>query len=82
MTSNITVRQWSFCESCKGRGCPQCKQKGTTSMLIPLESLPKGIRYEYNIVQKDFIKSQREKSIIQGGDQCADRSFREPNTGD
>ena len=69
MTNNIMVKQWSFCEACKGRGCLQCRGKeggdprtGVTCKLVPLESIPKLVHYEYIKAQKGFIESQREKS--------------------
>ena len=65
---NILVKQWSFCKSCKGRGCSQCEgnkgddpRTGVTSELIPLSSLVKHIRYEYATTQQDFIRHQKEK---------------------
>ena len=63
--TELMVKQWSFCEKCKGRGCPECRGKGTTMKLIPLESL-KGyqVRKEYEAMQADFIKKQREAGSV------------------
>lgn len=58
---DIMVRQWDFCEACKGQGCSKCDGHGRTSKLVPLDSLPKQLRYEYAKAQKDFIKEQREQ---------------------
>ena len=58
--TEIMVKQWSFCEKCKGRGCPECKGKKAIVALIPLSSLPGQVRKEYEAVQKDFIKEQKE----------------------
>ena len=65
--NGIIVRKYSFCRACSGRGCPQCKGVGTTSELIPLESLHRGMRYEYARAQKDFIQEQREE-LKEGGE--------------
>ena len=71
-SNSIIVKQWSFCESCRGPECSQYGRKrkmggdpcdGVTSKLIPIDSLSKHVRYEYAKAQKSFIKSQRDESI-------------------
>ncbi len=61
--AKIMVRQWSFCPKCRGGGCRECQGKGTVVALIPLKSLPAGVksfglRGSYAKAQKDFIKEQ------------------------
>lgn len=58
---DIIVRQWDFCEKCKGRGCSKCDGQGKTFKLVPLSSIPILLRSEYTRSQKVFIKEQREK---------------------
>ena len=56
--TELMVKQWSFCEKCKGKGCSEC-DNGRVVALIPLSSLKTArLREEYSTRQKDFIKQQ------------------------
>jgi len=52
----IMVRQWSFSPYFGGQ---KPDSQGRYTALIPLESLPKGVRERYEAAQKDFIEEQR-----------------------
>ena len=63
----VMVKQWSYCPKCKGRkgGCLECmSSSGTVFTLIPLSSLPAGIKQEYSGLQRDFIKHQEDENVI------------------
>ena len=47
------MKQWSFCERCKGHGCKECDYSGKTVKLVSLDSIPK-------ILQREYIEMQRE----------------------
>ena len=54
----ITVKRWSFCKSCKGRGCPQCNYTCKEVETILLSEVPKLLRQDYVDAQEDLIGKQ------------------------
>lgn len=63
MNKQIMVKQWSLCVTCHGSGrrtikCPTCKGIGTTVQRIPLASLDRLSKLEYQEEQKDYITKQ------------------------
>ena len=41
------VKQWSFCPTCKGRGCKDCGNSGKVESTILFSDLPKPARSMY-----------------------------------
>ncbi len=55
----IMVEQWSFHKECHGQGCSKCNRRGTVVKLIPIASLGRDARYQYEKEQADFIRQQK-----------------------
>lgn len=57
MRKEIMVWQWSSVPYFEGQ---KPDEKGRYSKLIPLAEIPKEARWEYELVQAEFIKQQME----------------------
>ena len=56
-----TVKRWSFCESCSGRGCSRCDYTCREVERVPLSEIPRLLRQDYVDFQEDFIQRQLKK---------------------